>query len=400
MALTPPPNSPLFSSLNVKHAKALCADEIERICGQLLEVDPYVLQQQQALILKDPELKSRSFSPLSRYSTSGSADGYSRGRSAIQKGELACLVVAGGQGSRLGFSGPKGAFPLTKQGKSLFQLLAEKTLAAGLHLHLGVMTSMHNDEQTRRFFAEHKNFGLVPEQLSFFAQGHLPFLDDDGRLFLDELGNIAEGPNGNGVALFHLVKSGVWAKWWDAGVRFVNFIQVDNALSDPFDAELLAFTQEGDYDLVIKCIERQDPEEKVGVIVRSNEGIRVVEYSEIGEEEGAAFAADGHLKHRLANISQFCFRMDFVERVGRAGYDVLPLHRAYKATGFWGQKERRMAWKFEAFIFDVLEQAERVGVLAYPREQCYAPLKDAKGPFGPEGVLAALGLCKESSGEN
>jgi UDP-N-acetylglucosamine/UDP-N-acetylgalactosamine diphosphorylase len=320
------------------------------------------------------------------------------GKKIISEGHVGCLIVAGGQGSRLGFNGPKGMFPVTPvKHKSLFQLFAEKTLAAsqqaGRALPLAIMTSPLNHAETVNFFKSHDYFGLDPLQLSIFSQEMLPLLDANGCLFLENSHTIAEGPDGNGAALHHFYQQGIWEKWKDAGVHYLNFILVDNPLSDPYDAILVSYLKEQQSDVIIKCVERRNPEEKVGILAKRNDQTVVVEYSEMPEMQRFAQSKDGSLLYPCANLSLFCFRMDFIQKVATLPTEKLPLHLAFKAAKSLdsdGSPTQNMAWKFEQFIFDLLPFATKTTALIYERQQCFAPLKNFEGDDSIETVQRAL----------
>lgn len=295
--------------------------------------------------------------------------------------KMGCLLVAGGQGTRLKFDGPKGMFPVSViKNKSLFQLVAEKTLAAskkaGTDLQLAIMTSSLNDKQTRAFFKENQNFGLKESQLSFFVQGELPFLDEQGQIMHDASSNIAVGPDGNGNTLHTFVRSGIWKKWKEQGIDYINFVLIDNPLADPFDEQLLAYHIKMNDDVTLKCVARENPQEKVGLLVLNDGKPGVIEYSELTDAERA-------MPHPCVNISLFCFNMDFAAKIAQ---EKLPLHKAYKPIYAGGPQ----GWKFEYFIFDVLPLAHHVHALIYPRAQTFAPLKNASGPDSIETVQAAL----------
>lgn len=317
-----------------------------------------------------------------------------RGRKAISRGEAGCVIIAGGQATRLKSDGPKGAVPVSViRNKSLFQLFAEKTIAAGKDLPLAFMVSEANAVATEAFFAAHNLFGLKPEQLSFFIQNNLPLQDEHGQPFYIRPGELAMGPDGNGSFFECFSTCGLWEEWHRKGVRYVSVALVDNPLADPFDAEMIGYQEESGAEVVVKCVERIDPEEKVGVIVQKNEHIEVVEYGEFPQEENCALDADGRLKHRLANISAFSFSMPFLKAM--AAVD-LPLHRAHKISPYLDLQGNTLtpttpnAWKLEKFIFDVLPLAQKVGLILYPREECFAPLKNATGNHSLETVRAAL----------
>ena len=172
--------------------------------------------------------------------------------------------------------------------KSLFQLFAEKTIAAskqaGRPLSIAIMTSPQNHDATIDFFNQHHLFGLEPGQLSFFCQGMLPLLDQEGQLFLENAFSLAEGPDGNGGALHHFYHSGIYQQWQAQGIRHINFVPIDNPLADPFDAELLGCQQRCQNEITIKCTLRRDVQEKVGLLARHDGRTIVVEYSEIPEK--------------------------------------------------------------------------------------------------------------------
>jgi len=366
------------------HFSNLTSAQQRSLLLQVESLDTGLFQQQQKLLLK--KATTPSFTPYQDFSRSGNSDDIARGQALLKEGKVGCLLIAGGQASRLQLDAPKGTYPITPiEGKSLFQLFAEKTLAASAFanrpLYLAIMTSPLNHEQTVDFFAKHQNFGLKSSQLDFFRQSMLPLLDTDGNLFLDASDHIAEGPDGNGSALSHFVQSGIYEKWVAKGIEYLNFILVDNPLADPFDFVLTGFHARSKAEIVIKAIERKDPEEKVGVIVRQNEKVSVIEYTEL--------PPDPDLKHPLANISLFSYSMPFVEKAAKLS---LPLHLAFKAVKTM-EKERPSApnaWKFERFIFDLLPFSDRVEALVYPREECFAPLKNMTGEGSPESVQNAL----------
>lgn len=340
--------------------------------------------------------KSNSHTNLDSFNAfdlSGNQEDYLKGLHLLASGKVGCLLIAGGQGTRLQFSGPKGMFPVSivKQ-KSLFQIFAEKVVAASKQsnrlLSLAIMTSPLNDAVTKKFFLENNNFGLNSQQLHFFSQEMLPFLNADGNLFLDSAGSLAEGPDGNGSSLKCFWKSGFWDIWYNEGVRILNFVLIDNPLADPFDAELIGFHERNCADITIKCITRMDPNEKVGTITQINGKVQVVEYSELPLNERDATNAQGNFKHPLANLSLFSFDMNFVKEAAINYTDKIPLHPAWKtiqADISMAQSKQNhstnplKAWKFEKFIFDLLPFATTVKALVYPRETCFAPLKNLEG---------------------
>jgi UDP-N-acetylglucosamine/UDP-N-acetylgalactosamine diphosphorylase len=368
-----------------KDFEKLTAFQQKQLIEQVHSINIPMFRKQQQLLLKHSDQTHPFIDVFDKITFSGNTENYLKGRKLINEGKVGCLIVAGGMGTRLGFNGPKGMLPISIiQKKTLFQLFAEKTRAASNQakrcLPLAIMTSPFNHQDTLNYFEENNYFGLEKENIDFFSQEMLPLLDHAGNLFLDKTNHIAVGPDGNGSALQHFVKNGIWKKWHAKGVRYLNFILIDNLLANPFDSELVGFHESQGVDIVVKCISRQDPKENVGILVKKDDKSWVIEYSELPEEEKTAKSYDGSLKHPAANLSLFSFSMDFISKLTK---EPLPLHLAHKAAEFLNDKEATEktpnAWKFEEFIFDLLPLASSVKALLYPREECFAPLKNEKG---------------------
>lgn len=379
---------------------SLTADQQKAFETQLKQINLETLLEQQHLVQNPPVLDSTPLESFDDFAFSGNQDNRSIGQDLILKGKAGCLLLAGGQGTRLQHAGPKGTYPISVVNhKSLFQLCAEKIGAASAWarrpLQLAIMTSPDNDEETRSFFQEHHFFGLLPSQVAFFVQGSLPFLDAQGKLFLKTPSQIASGADGNGNSILAFAHSGLLKKWLDQGIEVMTIIPVDNPLADPFDAELIGFHTQEKVEITLKCTEKTDPEEKVGVVVRQEGRCAVVEYSEMSGQEKNARRKDDRLKHCCANLSLFCLSLGFIQRIANEGLSI-PLHKAWKAAQFVNEhgntysSSQPAAFKFETFIFDWLLHSKKVAALICPREVCFAPLKNLKGPDSPETVRLAL----------
>jgi UDP-N-acetylglucosamine/UDP-N-acetylgalactosamine diphosphorylase len=346
----------------------------ETLTTQIERIDLDELAMQRAVALQEQD-SFQKLSVFKDYEFSGSVQDQELGKKLIAEGKVGCLIVAGGQGTRLGFTKPKGLYPVTLiKKKSLFQLFAEKILAAGKRagrsLYVAIMTSTDNHEETVESFKQSNYFGLNPDQVFFFSQKDLPFLDKEGNLFLDAESHFAMGPNGNASSLKEFVASGIWDTWKKQGVSYVNYMHIDNTLADPFDAELSGFhSHYPKSDMILKCIERENVDEKIGVIFQIDGKVGVVEYSELSKEEKEARNEEGSLKNACANIGLYSFSMDFIHNVAASYYDKLPFHKAWK----------KESWKFEKFIFDVMPFAQNVKALLYSRLDCFAPLKNTQG---------------------
>ncbi len=365
----------------------LITAEKKLLSEQVQNIDFKRLKQQIKLIDKPDPLPE--FAPYTEYAFSGNKTDFQHGKKLIREGKMGCIVLAGGQGTRLGFEGPKGLYPTTIiKHKTLFQICFERVLAAskqaGCDLSIAVMTSSDNDYATRQFLADQNYFGLKSDQVSFYSQGTLPLLDAEGLLFLEQPYKIAEGPDGNGQCLHNFVKAGLWDEWKRKGIKYVNIVLIDNPLADPFDAELLGFHTRRKLEATVKCIEKLQPDENVGVLVKEKGHCRVIEYSELPEAEKNAVEPSGHLKYCCANLSLLCFSMDFISSVVNK-HPHLPLHKSWKTSkfvnpiGITQTSTAPNAWKFENYIFDLLAYTNYTAALLYPRNLCYAPLKNYIG---------------------
>lgn len=300
------------------------------------------------------------------------------GETLLREGKVGCLLLAGGQGSRLGEGIAKGRVEVSVvQKKSLFQIFFEKTLYAGLQcgrkLPIAVMTSFYNHEETVEFLSSHDFFGLSPDQVYFFSQEDLPFCDENGDWILGESDVLMKGPDGNGRALHRMYESGVLDLFRKNGVEYINVIQVDNPLADPFDATFLGFHHRKGSEISVIAVTRASPNEKAGVIASDQGSCRIIEYT---EKLDRTFS--------LLNTGLFCFSVDFISRIVEDGIE-LPWHGAYKkiASG-------KHVWKFEYFLFDVFPFAKNVSVLVKPRTECFSPLKNAVGDKSLETVKRDL----------
>jgi len=355
----------------------------------------------QKKLLQIPSTKTPlSFEPFQNCEKSGNLKLKQMGEELLTEGKVGCLVIAGGQGTRLNLDGPKGTYPISIiKHKSLFQLLAEKAQAVakqtGKTPSLAIMTSPLNHEQTLTFFRQHRNFGLAQENISFYTQEMLPFLNQQGTLFLEKPDQIAMGPNGNGRSLASFFHSGIWEEWSERGIKYLNYVLIDNPLADPFDAELIGRHASSESDITIKCIRRQTIDEKVGILVTHEGKAKVIEYTEFPQPEKEALRSDGTFRHPYANISLFCFSMDFIRQMALSD-EIFPLHANLKTaseislTNGKVSTQKIEAWKFETFIFDLLPYANHLEILVYPREECFSPLKNEKGEASPASVKAAL----------
>ncbi len=326
---------------------------------------------------------------------------HSRGEEAFRAGQVAFLVVAGGQGTRLGFDKAKGLYPVGPiTGKSLFQFHAEKVLALtrryGRPLPLLVMTSPATDAETRHFFAENRFFGLPEAQVWFFCQGTMPALDwETGWLLLDGPGRLALSPNGHGGTLTGLADSGLLARLEQGGVRTVYYFQVDNPMVNLADVAFIGQHVAQDAEVATKVLPKASPTEPVGNVVLLDGKCAILEYSDLDEELARLTDANGRPRLWAANPAIHLFDVGFLRRVTRDA-ESMPWHIAHKKVPHLDERgdtvspANNNALKCERFIFDVLPLAERWTTVSTPRSAEFAPLKKAEGSDSPATVRAAL----------
>ncbi len=315
------------------------------------------------------------------------------GEEALRAGTVACFTVAGGQGTRLGFDGPKGAFPVTPVRRhSLFQVFAEKILGAGTRYGKTppwlIMTSPANHAATVDFFATHRFFGLDPARVIFFPQGTMPAVDFAGKIMLEAPGRIALSPDGHGGSLRALARSGALDKVRALGVRSLSYFQVDNPLVRCVDPEFIGFHLETGSEMSTKMIPKRDAGEKIGHLCLDPQGrVIVVEYSDMPRELCEQQEPNGQLRYRAGSIGIHVLDCEFVARVGSGDNAAfrLPFHRADKkvaavdAQGQVMQPDRPNGVKFEMFVFDALPFARQATIIETDRAEDFSPVKNATG---------------------
>ncbi|MBA3700713.1 MAG: UTP--glucose-1-phosphate uridylyltransferase [Planctomycetes bacterium] len=314
------------------------------------------------------------------------------GEAAYRAGAVAVLMVAGGQGTRLGSSAPKGCFQVAPHsGKSIYQLQAEKVLSLsrriGRPVAFLVMTSPMTDEETREFFQAHGYFGLAVDQVRFFSQGTVPSLDQQGRALLSAPGKLLENPDGHGGCFTALVKSGNLARLAKDGVKHLVYIQVDNLLAPVDDAELVGLATAEKTDVITKVLEKANPDEKVGHLVNVGGRDRIVEYTEVTPEQARSRNAAGELIYRWGSPAMHCWSIDFLAYLDTKGYKI-PLHRSGKPLKALveGALTEVKGWKSERFIFDLLPEATVSIGIAIDRDAEFAPVKNATATNGKANV--------------
>ncbi len=312
------------------------------------------------------------------------------GLDALRAGRAAALVVAGGQGTRLGFAHPKGLFPIGPLSRrTLFQIHVEKVLATarrcGAGIPLLVMTSPATDAETREFFSQNNRFGLPAEDLFVFCQGTMPAVSAaDGRLLLDAPDHVAESPDGHGGMPAALARSGGFDLLQRRGVEYILYFQVDNPLAAVLEPWFLGMHLMHRSEMSSQVVAKHSPDDRVGNVVSVGGRLHVVEYSDLPNEFARRRTADGSLMIWAGSIAVHVINVDLL-RQSVEGERVLPFHLARKRVPYLDDDGRRVepsepnAIKFERFIFDLMPQANNGLVVEVDPAEAFAPLKNAPG---------------------
>jgi len=385
------------------HFDALSEEAQENLLAEARAIDLEELDQLVASLVKSEDssnadmansLEPADFIPLP--DNGGDAamwqESTEKGEAALRAGRVAAFTVAGGQGTRLGYDGPKGTFGVTPVlKKSLFQVFAEKILASsklyGKPIPWYILTSVINHEATVSFFEENNNFGLPPDKIHFFSQGLMPAVDSDGKILLAEKGHIALSPDGHGGALRALVRSGSIRNMEADGIDIVSYFQVDNPLVRCIDPAFIGFHLMNNSELSSKMVPKAYAEEKVGVFCEQDGKALVVEYSDLPDRLAQETDASGTLRFQAGSIAIHIFDRNFTDRLGsgRDKASKLPFHLAKKkvpyvdASGEVRNPEEPNAYKFEMFVFDALPFAKNPVIIETAREDDFSPVKNAEG---------------------
>ncbi|OIW18939.1 hypothetical protein TanjilG_25382 [Lupinus angustifolius] len=316
------------------------------------------------------------------------------GLKAISHGNLAVLLLSGGQGTRLGSSDPKGCFNIgLPSGKSLFQLQAERILcvqrlaahaanesSASVQIHWYIMTSPFTDDATRKFFENHKYFGLEAEQVIFFQQGTIPCVSKNGRYIMETPCRVAKAPDGNGGVYSALKSTKLLEDMASKGIKYIDCYGVDNALVRVADPTFLGYFIDKGVAAAAKVVRKAYPQEKVGVFVRRGKGgpLTVVEYSELDPSLASAVnQSTGRLRFCWSNVCLHMFTLDFLNQVANGLEKDSVYHLAEKKIPSIHGYE--MGLKLEQFIFDAFPYAPTTALFEVLREEEFAPVKNANG---------------------
>ena len=318
------------------------------------------------------------------------AEARSRGQHALASGKIGVVVVAGGQGSRLGFDQPKGLYPIGPvSGASLLQIHFEKASAAsgryGAPMPVYLMTSPVTHDEQGSFLDEHDRFGLSAEDVVLFCQGTMPAVDAaTGKLLLARKDSLFLGPDGHGGLIAALAASGALDDMRSRGIEHLFYLQVDNPLTPIGDPEFIGYHLLAQTDLTSMAVAKQRPQDRLGVFAMIDGRLRVIEYSDLPDDVAGRRDEAGSLVFWAGSIAVHMFSVAFLER-SLGLKDALPFHIARKKVPHVDDAGQQVnpvepnALKFEQFIFDLVPQAENPLIVEYPEEDVFAPLKNAPG---------------------
>jgi UDP-N-acetylglucosamine/UDP-N-acetylgalactosamine diphosphorylase len=369
---------------------ALDLDLVGRLVGDLLgDGAPHDLGRIEPLAPADVIPLPRAEADRARQREAGAA-----GEEALRAGRVVPVLLAGGQGTRLGFDGPKGAFPFGPiTGTTLFAHHAAKLTALreryGAPLPWYVLTSPQNDAVTRRFFEDHGHFGLDPRSVRTVVQGTLPAVGrEDGAILLEAPDRLALSPDGHGGLLSALRASGALDEMAAEGRETIFTFQVDNPLLSVCRPDFVGHHVAAGADMSSMVVRKLGPEEKTGVISRIDGRTGVVEYSDLPDELAQMRDDDGELAYWAGSIAVHCIEVGFARELTEGGLR-LPYHRAVKKVAHVDAEGRPVdpaepnAVKFETFIFDALLHARRSVTVEVSREDEFSPIKNAEGDASP-----------------
>ena len=381
----------------------------ETLAAQLSSIDHELMRRLvQKWVLNEPPAEHFSHIepvttiPVANPSDPGAREAWEAGERALRDGRVGLLLVAGGQGTRLGFSGPKGAYPIGPvSGKTIFEFHAEKLRNLqrryGCALPWYIMVSNSNHASTRAFFEENAYFGLDEANVFFFQQRMVPCVDEQGKFMLDEPDRLAMNPNGHGGTIPAVVENGIAQDAAGRGVDIFSYFQVDNWAVKVADPCFIGYHVLRQAQMSSKVHRKNHPRESVGVHCLCDGEYRTIEYSELDiYPQLLETDSEGNLLYYAGNPAIHILSRGFIEEMHRR-FGEFPWHRAHKKVPYLDAEGKRVvpdepnAYKFETFIFDALRFTKHKPVaLEITRLGEYTPIKQFEGSNSVQAARQAM----------
>ena len=373
-------------------------DKKQELIEQISKIDFHQLKElydstKKEIVIKENKIEPLPYMDKKKLSEEQREEFQKLGEEVLRKGEYAVVTMAGGQGTRLGHSGPKGTFKLDVYGKGkyLFEILAENLKEANQKyekvIPWYIMTSKENNEETIQFMEKNNYFGYDKDSVRFFAQSELPLLDVNGKLLVGKDMKIKEASDGNGGTYSSLRASGALAEMKEKGIKWVFIGGVDNALLKMADTILLGMAIKKKVQIASKSIVKANPHERVGVFAKMNGHPKVIEYSEMPDKMAEEIDSDGELKYGEAHIMCNLYTIEAIEKISK---ETLIYHSAFKKNAYIDENGKEViptepnSFKFESFIFDAFELFDDIAILRGKREDDFAPVKNKEGVDSPK----------------
>lgn len=381
----------------LEYYNGLKEDEKQSLLNDIAKIDFSVLQG----LFSEQDKKHGEYTPINALSLAeiekNRALYEEAGLAALRAGKVAAVLLAGGQGTRLGFDGPKGTFNIgiNKQ-LSIFGRQFEEIRSvadrAGAFFHVFVMTSEGNRAATVAFFEENGYFGYPKERVHFFVQKTSPACDFNGKIFLEEKHKIAFSPNGNGGWYASLTGSDCGRLIEEEGIEWLNVYSVDNVLQRICDPVFVGATLLSGANSSSKVVKKTGPEERVGVLMNEDGAPTVVEYYELPESLANARDDDGELIYRYGVILNYLFKVDVLNKTVKYK---LPWHYAKKAVPHieGGKKvfpSQPCGYKTETLVVDMVKLMGSCLAVEVERDREFAPVKNKAGADSVDTARALL----------
>ena len=382
----------------IKLLDKLDEQQQEELIEQINKIDFHQIMELYNNTKKEIEFKESKIEPLKYLDKAKLSENQRKkfdklGTEVIKNGQYAVVTMAGGQGTRLGYSGPKGTFKLDVYGKGkyLFEILIDDLKEANQKYNTTIpwyiMTSIENNKETVDFLEKHEYFGYDKNYVTIFTQSEMPLIREDGKLLIGKDYKIKEASDGNGGTYSSLRASGCLADMKEKGIKWVFIGGVDNVLLKMADVTLLGMAIAQDVQIASKSVVKANPQERVGVFCKMNGHPKVIEYAELPTKMAEQRDRNSELKYGESHIMCNLYTIDAIEKISN---EILMYHSAHKKNSYIDENgneiipEEPNSYKFESFIFDAFEFFDNIAILRGKREDDFAPVKNKEGVDSPK----------------